>query len=140
MKLWREDGGGQSRCPWSTRGESGSVDVGLPRAPVYPLLLGARSGPRRNNESGGRKGQEQDVCVCVFVHAHAGDVPKRACWLPPCLHAQRARVSLGECSFMSENHHPLTPHAFLGGAFSVISHPNYSITLWAWDAQGDGNV
>lgn len=80
------------------------------------------------------------TCVCVFAHAHAADVPKRACWLPPCLHAQRARVSLGECSFMSENHHPLTPHAFLGGAFSVISHPNYSITLWAWDAQGDGNV
>ena len=41
----------------------------------------------------------------------------------------RARVTLGEGSFISKNYHPLVLHAFLGKEFSFISYLNYCITV-----------
>lgn len=84
------------------------MSVGPSREPLSTLLLGARPCPNPNTEWGGRRGQEQDIHVCVCVRTRvpaqvcacerARDVPKRVCWLTVCLCVPRARVIL--CSVL----------------------------------------
>lgn len=59
-------------------------------------------------------GDTSSVCVCVQEGMLA---------------FVRARVTLGEGSFISKNYHPLVLHAFLGKEFSFISYLNYCITV-----------
>ena len=86
------------------RTEAGAVNVGLSRE------LLATPAP----------GDTSSVCVCLCVCM---------CGQEGMLAFIRARVTLGEGSFISKNYHPLVLHAFLGKEFSFISYLNYCITV-----------